>query len=436
MAAAGALVSALRPELERARWYQGKGRELVSLRLVERVQLPEVAGGLLAIMAAEYADGSVAEYAIPATVGCAGAVELAGPTDPVWSALARLAANGGSIEGEHGTVVAVPESPPATDVAWRDCRPLQADQSNTSVVVGGRVVLKLYRRLRPGKHPEQELLAGLTRVRSKCAPVLIGSIEYRRSGSVTALATAYAHVEGTPVGWEPAIATLTAALGGPVAELDRLAAETAAIGRCAGELHRDLLAAFGGRLATRSSATAEHERAAAGLDEAIQVTCPLAPELEALGPAARAEFAPLERLEGTRLQRIHGDLHIGQLLRTPAGIVAIDFEGDPTLPTEARRGLASPLQDVASLLLSLDHVAAAAARRRGFGAATDEAFAWSAQARDTVIAAYDAAAGASGDPGLLRALEVSKEWREAVYAARVLPEWLYAPRLVLQKLLA
>ena len=108
------------------------------------------------------------------------------------------------------------------------------------------------------------------------------------------------------------------------------------------------------------------------------MTRPLAPELEALGATAGVELAGLERLEGTPLQRIHGDLHVGQLLRTPTGVVAIDFEGDPTLPIEERRSLASPLQDLASLLLSLDHVAAAAARRRGFGAATAEAFAWSA----------------------------------------------------------
>jgi maltokinase len=430
-------VSALRPELEHARWYHGKGGGLVLLRLVDRVDVPHVDGGLLAILATEYADGTVAEYAIPTTIGPAEAVRVAPPTDPVWTALARLAAIGGSVEGEHGTVVGVPGSPPERDVPWRACRPLEADQSNTSVVVDGHVVLKLYRRLRPGSHPEQELLAGLTRVRSKRAPSLVGSIEYRRGGTVTALATAYAHVEGSPVGWEPAIAALTAALGGPAAELDGLAAETEEMGRCAGELHHDLLSAFGGRPATSAAATAEHDRAVAGLAEAIQVTRPLAPELEALGPATRAQLSPLDRLEGTQLQRIHGDLHVGQLLRTPTGIVAIDFEGDPTLPTDARRSLASPLQDIASLLLSLDHVAAAAARRRGFGAASAEAFAWSTQARAAVISGYDASAapGAPSDPGLLGALEVAKEWREAVYAAQVLPEWLYAPRLVLQKLL-
>ena len=431
-------MSALRPGLENARWYHGKGRELVSLRLVDRLDVPDVDGGLLAILADRVRGRQRGRIRDP-DEGAARGSRRSRPTDRPGLDRARAAGRErrlgrGRTRRRRGRA----GEPARADVPWRDCRPLEADQSNTSVVIDGVVVLKLYRRLRPGTHPEQELLAGLTRVRSQRAPALVGSIEYRRDGTVTTLATAYAHVEGSPVGWEPAIATLTAALGGPVAELDRLAAETGELGRCAGELHRDLLTAFGGRLATRSAATAERERATAGLAEAIQVTRPLAPELEALEAAARAELGSLDRLEGTQLQRIHGDLHVGQLLRTPTGVVAIDFEGDPTLPTEARRGLASPLQDVASLLLSLDHVAVAAARRRGFGAATAEAFAWSARARDAVVAGYEASAtpGTTSDPSLLQALEVAKEWREAVYAARVLPEWLYAPRLVLEKLLA
>ena len=432
----GALVSALRPELERARWYQGKGGRLASLGLVDTFDVPGVDGGLLAVVETEDTDGSTTEYAMASRVAPDGSVGEASPTDPLWAALARLAADGGTVEGEHGALEGEPGSLTA-GVEWSRFRPLEADQSNTSVVVGDRVVLKLYRLLREGVHPEQELLAGLTRIGSARAPVLVGAIRYRRGATVSALASAYGYVAGTPVGWEPAIAELAAALDGPAAELDRLAGRAADLGRCVGDLHQDLLAAFGGELATRSAA-AERERATRGLEEAIAVTRSLAPELAALAPAAHAALGPLAQLEGAPLQRIHGDLHVAQLVRTELGVVAIDFEGDPTLPTEARRRPASPLQDLASLLLSLDHVAAAAARRRGFGAATEEAFAWSAQARAAVLAGYEttAAAGMPHDPDLLRAFEVAKEWREALYAATVLPEWLYAPRLVLHRLLA
>jgi predicted trehalose synthase len=209
------------------------------------------------------------------------------------------------------------------------------------------------------------------------------------------------------------------------------------MGRCAGELHRDLLTAFGGRLATRSAATAERERATAGLAEAIHVTRPLAPELEALEAAARIE---LGRSTGWReqLQRIHGDLHVGQLLRVRRQ-ASWRSTSRATPPCPPRHDEASHrrFRTSASLLLSLDHVAVAP-RRRGFGAATAEAFAWSARAREAVVAGYAVSAtpGTTSDPSPAAGLEVAKEWREAVYAARVLPEWLYAPRLVLEKLLA
>ena len=89
------------------------------------------------------------------------------------------------------------------------------------------------------------------------------------------------------------------------------------------------------------------------------------------------------------------------------------------------------------MLLSLDHVAAAAARRTDVRAAGNEAFAWASAARETLTEAYDAALEPAGGSRatLVRAFEIEKEWRELVYAARVVPEWLYAPRLVLERLL-
>lgn len=433
-----ALGSALRAELEHARWFHGKGRTLSELRLVDCVGIPGAPGGLLAIVAVEYGDGASEEYALPIRADGTGAVRGAGPDDPVWRALATLAMEGASVEGEGGTVAGVIGGPVEQLREAVTCRPLEADQSNTSLLLDGRIVLKCYRRLRPGSHPEQELLEGLMRVGSSRAPLFAGALTYRTSETTTALATAYVYVEGEPVGWEPAIARLTQALGGSTTGLDELAGEAAELGLCVGELHRDLLSAFGGRRATRAEARAERVKAATGVDETIAALAPRAPELAGLRSAAHRELTSLDRLAGTELQRIHGDLHVGQLLRGPAGIVVIDLEGDPTLETDERRRAASPLRDVASLLLSLDHVAAAAARRHGSAAATEAAFAWSAAAREATLAAYVAAAppGPAPEPALLRALEIEKEWREVVYAARVLPEWLYAPRLVLQRLLA
>jgi maltokinase len=130
------------------------------------------------------------------------------------------------------------------------------------------------------------------------------------------------------------------------------------------------------------------------------------------------------------LQRVHGDLHVGQVLRTDRGLVVIDFEGDPSLPLAERSRERSPLVDLASLVLSLDHAACAAARREP----SFDWRAWSLHARAACLSAYEEEAGAV-DRELLRALEVAKELRELVYASRWLPEWLYAPRAVLPTLL-
>jgi len=299
-------------------------------------------------------------------------------------------------------------------------------------------VLKCYRRLWPGPHPEQELLEGLTRAGSRRAPVFAGGLSYRRDAFETTVATVYEYVPGPAFGWEPAIAEIAAALDGPIGDLVRLAALGTDLGRCVGELHESLREVFGAEPATRTEAQAARDRAGVSLGEALVAASELAPELEALADPARRALDGLDRLEGTPLQRIHGDLHVGQLVRGASGIVVLDFEGDPTLPTDMRRHRSSPLVDVASLLLSLDHVAAAAARRHGFGSATPKALAWSAAARAAVLGGYSEAASPEGplDTTLLYALQVEKEWRELAYAARVLPEWLYAPRHVLPALLA
>lgn len=432
-----ALGSSLRAELEGARWFHGKGRPLSALRLVDHVEIPGSSGGRLAVVGVEYTDGDAEEYAMPIRADATGAMRTAAPDDPIWVALAALALGGGLVDGERGTVAANPGGRGELRRGAATVRPLEADQSNTSLLVDERIVVKCYRRLRPGPHPEQELLEGLTRVGSTHAPRLLGALTYVREGLTSALVTAYDYVDGAQVGWEPMIVDLVAALEGPATELEGLVTRGAELGRCAGELHRELVDAFGTSRATEADARAERESATAALDDAIIAVAALAPELGALGPAAHRALDGLDRLAGTQLQRIHGDLHVGQLLRGPAGIVAIDFEGDPTLPTDERRRAASPLRDVASLLLSLDHVAAAASRRRGFAVATEAAFAWSARAREATLSAYVTAAppGPAPDASLLRAFEIEKEWREAVYAARVLPEWFYAPRLVLQRLL-
>ena len=130
---------------------------------------------------------------------------------------------------------------------------------------------------------------------------------------------------------------------------------------------------------------------------------------------------------------IHGDLHAGQFLRWPGGIVVNDFDGNPLLPPDQRGAPGPTALDVAALIRSLDHVAIAAARRIGDPAALDAARKWSREARSEALAGYLATPAVPHlDVDLLAAFESLSPLHEAVYAATYLPRWRYVPLAVLR----
>jgi len=147
----------------------------------------------------------------------------------------------------------------------------------------------------------------------------------------------------------------------------------------------------------------------------------VAAELRQLRPRILAELGGLEVPAGpVTLQRLHGDFHIGQVLRTAGGrLVVVDLEGEPTKPVEERSRPGPALRDVAAMLRSFDHLGRYVARQVDPGCDVDG---WIARAREAYLSAYGPV-----DEGLLRALEVEKETYEFTYAAAFLPEWMYAP---------
>ncbi|MBF8193303.1 hypothetical protein ITP53_48075, partial [Nonomuraea sp. K274] len=215
------------------------------------------------------------------------------------------------------------------------------------------------------------------------------------------------------------------------------------LGRLAADLHL-ALSTFPGAPAGVEAATGigtgaamgedAGARAAGALREALDLTdgadgAWLATRAEAL----RRELAPLDGpVAGPRI-RIHGDLHVGQVLRWRDGYAVIDFDGNPTVAG------ADPYQpvarDVAQLTTSLEHVAQVAIRRRATPPGL--AAAWAARARTLLVTAYKARLAARHRPDLLdesliRPFEVEQECRELIYAARHLPRWRYAPMGVLR----
>jgi maltokinase len=372
--------------LTSARWFAGKGRALRDALVAERLEPPGADGAAVELVDVTFADGDVERYALPVRDGaeCTGA-------DPLWPALARAAGLGAAVDelvlNQHKL----------------EGRHLAEDLSNTVVVLGERVVLKLYRRPEPGPHPEAELLAALDG--SPHAPRLLGALE---QDGVTLL-VAQSLVDGEQVGWEAIIARLAA--GDPVA------GEPAELARVTATLHRMLRERLGAATGPASSLLPGRHETAAGL---------LAGELALLAPRVERGLEPLRRRAAVPVQRVHGDLHVAQFLRTRGGLVVVDWEGEPGLALAERARPRPALRDLASLRLSLAHAARAAHRRNeGF-----DWVAWSTDARSQALDAYAAVAGPV-DAGLLHALELEKELAELAYAERWLPEWLYAPRAVL-----
>ena len=161
--------------------------------------------------------------------------------------------------------------------------------------------------------------------------------------------------------------------------------------------------------------------------------------LQALAPAARRALAAIA-VQGTPVQPIHGDLHVGQILRWAGGYAVNDFDGNPVLPSRCDRLTNQPVaRDVAGMLQSLDHVGRVAVRHAP-DADADVVETWIHEARQRFLETYrrllhDHEREELLDERLLVPFAVEQECREYVYAARHLPRWLYVPDAALPALL-
>jgi maltokinase len=212
------------------------------------------------------------------------------------------------------------------------------------------------------------------------------------------------------------------------------ASEAERLGEAVATVHADLATAFGTREASAEELR-ERARVMAGrLERAVEVV----PELAEVAGALSDVYREVGRLtDSITLQRIHGDLHLGQVLRTVTRWVLIDFEGEPMAPIEARRALDSPLRDIAGMLRSFDYAAYHRVMEAGWDPQLNyRAGEWSNRNRAAFCAGYAEAAGS--DPRLhsvlLRAFEADKAVYEAVYEARNRPAWLPIPLASLSRL--
>jgi len=218
------------------------------------------------------------------------------------------------------------------------------------------------------------------------------------------------------------------------------AGEAHRIGETVASVHAELARALGtGRRDPAELADVWRAR----LDAAVAETAllePYAEQIRAVYDAVAAQPEPVSA------HRVHGDLHLGQLLRTPTGWLILDFEGEPSAPLDERRRPDSPLRDVAGMLRSFDYAAfyqMLASDPRAFmtdrGAASPllwHAREWTARNRDAFCDGYALQAGADPrDHGpLLRAFELDKAVYEVVYETRSRPAWAPIPLASIKRL--
>lgn len=453
------------------RWFGSKARTLVNATPVDHASLPGTVG-VLALFDVTFADGGREAYLLPVVPNAGQAGFRDASDDPAFcAALVEQIRLGASLPGRQGTFHFIPTEvlaeilpgPPGKVTRVR------TEQSNTSVIFDGKAILKLFRKLTPGPNPEFEITNFLTR-RTVFRGIarLAGSIAYARpDGDGTTLAILQEFVPNQGEAWTATLDHLGEYYAADPAFARTLAAadaeEARRLGALTGRLHMALASAVGDPvMAPEPIEAADVAAWQAGMQAALdRVMGTLASALESLAvpvretarqvldlaPRFRSELESLQCLgEGVTKIRVHGDYHLGQVLKTRDGFAILDFEGEPARPLEERRTKQCALKDVAGMLRSFDY-AAHAGLFAAVEAAPEEAGLaerltpwaehWLATVREAFLAGYLAEtweAGASFLPRgreplltALRVFELDKAIYELNYEINNRPAWLRIP---------
>jgi maltokinase len=311
---------------------------------------------------------------------------------------------------------------------------ISTEQSNTSLVYGESAIFKLFRRLEPGLNPDVEVHDALRRTENPHIAPLLGHVVIddpdpaQEPATVAMLQT---FVPNASDGWRLATSSVRDLYAEGDLHADEVggdfAGESERLGEATASVHADLARVLPTKEADREWYAAVAEQMTARLDAAVEVVPDLAKHADALRrlyAAAATTDEPVVR------QRVHGDLHLGQVLRTATGWIVLDFEGEPARPLAARRELDTPLRDVAGMLRSFDYAARhMLVEQPGDPQRAYRAQEWAERNRQAFRAGYSAAGGVDLDPAsqLLRAFEADKAVYECVYEARNRPHWLMIP---------
>jgi maltose alpha-D-glucosyltransferase/alpha-amylase len=374
------------------------------------------------------------------------------------------------IATEHGVLRFEPTSrikdisvPEGVELNW-----ISAEQSNSSVIVGEIAIVKMFRRVTSGPHPEAEMGRHLTEQGFAHTPALLGEVvRVDPAGLRHALGIAQAFVRNQGDAWTWTLDLLVRGLSDITAGEETAPANmtnhadyarfATLLGSRLGEMHailarRSSNPAFDPVTATAADAQTLADRVRDQLDAAYRAIDAMA-QTDSAAEQDRIQMlsareallcrlpALAEAAIGTTLTRIHGDLHLGQILVVNGDVSIIDFEGEPARPVEMRRAKDQPLRDVAGVLRSFAYAAAVVKRRSlashahlqddkvaafldSFVARSTEAF--TAGYRDA-IASTEAEAPIALVPELLDLFLIEKAAYEVVYESANRPTWIDVP---------
>ncbi|MDM7832377.1 maltokinase N-terminal cap-like domain-containing protein [Cellulomonas edaphi] len=309
---------------------------------------------------------------------------------------------------------------PGTDADPAAARMITGEQSNTSVILGDVAILKVLRALHPGENPDVDVPRRLVEEGWTHVPAPLAWLEgawvsadgVSHRGYLGAMS---AFVAGAEDGFE--LACAYAGRGESFADLAR------ELGSVTATMHTALAHAF-----PRLEATDGPALVADGIAQRFSWATSAVPQLAAYAAGVENVLADVRHLEATPArQRVHGDLHLGQVLRAQDRWFVTDFEGEPLAPLEQRTRPDLAVRDVAGLLRSIDYAAAVG------GLTGEAATAWADESRAALRSGYSASADEHTEV-LTRALELDKTLYEAVYESRNRPSWLPIPLAALDRL--
>jgi trehalose synthase-fused probable maltokinase len=500
----GAGAPGLTAFMARQRWYAARGRRPARVAILDGAALdapsPDWPTEPLVLLLLVEADTE--RYYVPLTARSGGAPDrgdVVGTVDgfaigdahdePEFGRrLIHACATGRVLEGVRGRFVgrwsgaaAAPDAAACREIAVTR---FKGEQSNTSLRLGGELIAKSFRRPRPGPNPDFEIPHFLTtRTGFPHTPGLAGWLDHQAEGrEPTTLALLQPFVENSGDGWSHALAgleSLANVLAGepPPANAEAgehrlrelgsdLLDDLRTLGTVTGELHVALATAdtpptFRPEPISEADVTGWGEQVAV---ETEAMLAEAARRLDTLSDPARERVAalvehwptlaghrpdlsPLAR-DGCQKIRIHGDYHLGQVLRTRTGYVVIDFEGEPARPLAERRAKGSPLRDVAGMLRSFDYAVQTVLAGRDTGERSALApwlEAWERQARGVFWRGYLEAAERSPAPLLPAAgarveqvtavFELGKAAYELRYELSHRPAWAGIPAAGIARIL-